>query len=103
MPPVLGFRTRQKLREHYHQHVILAREFDCKDEDEYEQRAIDFMTRPLDSHTKECIRARDNGVIRYDKRAKVICFLSVDGYIGSYFQVRVRDGEKFFQRKCRGE
>jgi uncharacterized protein (DUF1697 family) len=100
--PVHGFRSREKLAEHFYSHVTLAKEFNCKDEDEYEQRAIRFMTRPLDADTKECIRDRDKAVIRFDKRARVICFLSADGHIGSYFQIRVKDAESFFQRKCRG-
>lgn len=100
MPPVHGFRTNQKRAEKFHKHITVANEFNCADDEEYEQHAIAFMTQPLGRDIKERERERDKSIIRCDTKRKIICFVSADGYINSYFRVRVRDAEAFFERKC---
>jgi hypothetical protein len=103
VPPVHGFRTKEKRAEKFYKHVTVAREFDCADDEEYERRAMEFMNRSLDADTKEEVREHDKAIIRCDTKRKIICFVGADGYIKSFFRVRVKDAKAFFERKCKGE
>lgn len=102
MPCVYGFATRDELLDHFDKHVIQRREFSFATEDEYEAAAIEFMTRPLDSDTEERTRLRDSAVIRLNRRTNEIGIVHADGYIGSYFRVRLSDPYGYFLRTCRG-
>lgn len=101
MPPTRGFESYADLANHFYRHVTRAREFDFRDEEEYEAAAMRFISRPLDVNTEEYLR-RDGRTIRFDRATNEICFLDADGFIGTYFRVRCADPYAYFQRKCRG-
>lgn len=104
VPPTSGFASYAELADHFHKHITQRREFACADEKEYEAAAIAFITPDEDPpNTEDCVRARDNTLIRFDRRRNMICYLHADGAIGSYHLVRNTDPYAYFRRKCRGQ
>jgi hypothetical protein len=61
------------------------------------------MTRPLGGNIEECKREHDKATIRCDTKRKIVCFVSVDDHISSFFRVNVKDAKAYLERKCRGE
>lgn len=103
MPPTHGFAS-YELADHFKKHITDGNEFYCADEKEYEAAAIAFVTADEDPpNTEDCVRARDNTFIRFDRRTNMICYLHADGFIGSYHLVRKGDPYGYFRRKCRGQ
>lgn len=76
VPPTSGFASYAELADHFHKHITQRREFACADEKEYEAAAIAFITPDEDPpNTEDCVRARDNTLIRFDRRRNMICYL----------------------------
>lgn len=103
VPPTRGFAS-YELADHFKKHITDGHEFYCADEKEYEAAAIAFITADGDPpNTEDCVRARDNTLIRFDRSTNMICYLHADGFIGSYHLVRNGDPYGYFRRKCRGQ
>ena len=69
------------------------------DQFDYEEKADDFLTKPLTPPVMECFRKRDGALVRYDASTGEFGILHATGFIGTYHYQRHR-GAEYFQREC---
>ena len=101
MLAVYGFATRNELLDHFEKHVVVGGEFPFATEFDYEAAAIEFLSRELNGDTEERTRLRDQAIVRFNRVTCEIGILAADGYIGSYFRVRLTDPYRYFLRTCK--
>ncbi len=82
MPFTLGFRTAHKRTDHFLDHLA---DFGVIAESDYESLADAFLGGPKSAATLECVRPRENDIIRYNPITEEYGVLSFDGYIRTYF------------------
>ena len=76
------------------------REYSWVDQYEYEQAADTFLTKTKVAPLMECIRKRDDALIRFDPSTSEFGILHKSNYIGTYFMRRHR-GTEYFQDLCK--
>jgi hypothetical protein len=91
----LGFKSAERLHEHYQKH---GREFGEISEHEYLARAQALRDRPAGGDVLELRRA-DGVVTRYDRGSGAFLAFDADGVIRTFF--RPNDGEAYFRRQAR--
>jgi len=90
-----GFRSQQRLSEHYAKH---SAEFGEISRDEYLRRAQALRDAPASGDVLE-IRRDDGTVSRFDRTSGAFIAFDADGTIRTFF--RPNDGEAYFQRQAR--
>jgi pyocin large subunit-like protein len=90
-----GFRSRQRLDEHFEKH---GREFGRLSEDEYLRMAQALRDTTAGGNILEIAR-RDGVVSRFDRSTGAFIAFDDDGTIRTFF--RPNDGERYFQRQAR--
>jgi len=103
MPYTSGFRTRERLENHFDFH---GDEFGAADEEDYERMADTFAGGPSAETTLECVRVLDGAVVRWDRVTQEFAIVSADGFIQTYFKPDPRDhglssNRAYFDRECR--
>lgn len=90
-----GFRSRQRLADHYAKH---GSEFGKVSQDEYLRLAQALRDAPVGADVLE-IRRGDGTVSRFDRKSGAFIAFDADGTIRTFF--RPNDGEAYFQRQAR--
>jgi pyocin large subunit-like protein len=87
VPYTKGFLDEAELQQHYQDHKD---EFGAINAQHYLVLADTFLGEPITSvthpTTHECIRPRDNAIIRYNSATEEFGVLRQDGYIKTYFK-----------------
>ncbi len=91
----IGFRSPQRLAEHYDKH---GAEFGARDAAEYLARAQALRDAPVGGAVLEAVRS-DGVVSRFDRHDGTFIAFDRDGTIRTCF--RPNDGERYFQRQAR--
>ncbi|HEX5385727.1 MAG TPA: hypothetical protein VFW66_03390 [Gemmatimonadales bacterium] len=91
----VGFRTRDRLHEHYRKH---GREFGHITQSQYLALAQTLRDRPAGGDVLELRRA-DGVVTRFDRASGAFIAFDPDGTIRTFF--RPNDGEAYFRRQAR--
>jgi len=91
----VGFRSPQRLAEHFDKH---GAEFGARDAAAYLARAQALRDAPLGGAVLEAVRA-DGVVSRFDRRDGTFVAFERDGTLRTCF--RPNDGERYFQRQAR--
>ena|SRR5882672_5825500 len=89
--PEIGFRTRERLVEHYRKH---GREFGSINMDRYLRLAQALRDRPAGGMILEAVRG-DGVIVRYDKSSGAFIAFNRDGTIRSFF--RPDRGDAYFR------
>lgn len=102
MPFTKGFRSRRLLEKHYDDHHL---EIGVSTEADYLGRADAFLGDSLGPTVRECIRASDGAVIRWDYASQEFGVLAADGFIQTYFIAHPRwhgfpTNRAYFQYEC---
>ena len=90
-----GFRSRQRLADHYAKH---GSEFGRISREEYLHLAQTLRDAPVGGDVLE-IRRGDGTVSRFDRKSGAFIAFDADGTIRTFF--RPNDGEAYFQRQAR--
>ena len=93
--PDIGFRTAERLDEHYRKH---GREFGSISRDEYLRLAQTLRDRPAGGTVLQAVR-RDGVITRFDRASGAFVAFADDGVIRTFFTPN--DGERYFQRQAR--
>lgn len=93
--PSVGFRSRQRLDEHYAKH---GAEFGSIGKEEYLRQAQALRDAPVGGDVLE-IRRGDGTVSRFDRGSGAFLAFDDDGTIRTFF--KPNDGERYFQRQAR--
>jgi pyocin large subunit-like protein len=93
--PEIGFRTRERLVEHYRKH---GREFGSINMDRYLRLAQALRDRPAGGMILEAVRG-DGVTVRYDKSSGAFIAFNRDGTIRSFF--RPDRGDAYFRSQLR--
>ena len=95
MHPEVGFRSRDRLEEHFRKH---GREFGSITQDDYLRMAQTLRDRPVGGAILESVR--DDGVAtRFDREAGTFVAFNRDLTIRTFF--RPNEGEDYFRRQAR--
>jgi len=89
--PQVGFRSRERLVEHYRKH---GREFGRIDMDRYLSLAQELRDRPAGGMILEAVRG-DGVIVRYDKTSGAFIAFDRDGTIRTFF--RPNRGDAYFR------
>jgi hypothetical protein len=95
--PEVGFRSRERLVEHFRKH---GAEFGCRDAADYLRRAQALRDRPAGGGVLEVVRA-DGVITRFDRASGAFLAFADDGTIRTFF--RPNDGEAYFRRQAERE
>jgi pyocin large subunit-like protein len=103
VPFTNGFRTREKLEDHFYDH---GHEFGCADEDSYLLIADQFLGGPKGATVLECIRPFDRATVRFDYQSQVLGILTLDNYIRTFFKPDPHEhmrstNRAYFEWECR--
>lgn len=90
----IGFRSRQRLDEHYSKH---GAEFGSITRDDYLRRAQALRDAPVSGSVLEMTRG-DGAVSRFDRASGAFLAFGPDGIIRTFF--RPTDGERYFRRQA---
>jgi pyocin large subunit-like protein len=93
--PGIGFRSMQRLDEHFAKH---GREFGPVSRDEYLRLAQALRDRAPGGPVLEVVR-NDGTITRFDRGTGAFLAFASDGTIRTFF--RPNDGEQYFQRQAR--
>lgn len=93
--PEIGFRTHERLAEHYRKH---GREFGSISMDRYLRLAQALRDRPLGGMVLEAVRG-DGVIVRYDKSSGAFIAFNRDGTIRTFF--RPDRGDAYFRSQLR--
>ncbi len=93
--PDVGFRSSQRLDEHYAKH---GSEFGSVNRDEYLHLAQALRDRPVGGAVLEIVRT-DGTVTRFDRDTGAFLAFARDGTIRTFFSPN--DGEQYFRRQAR--
>lgn len=93
--PSIGFRSRQRLDEHFAKH---GTEFGMISRAEYLRQAQALRDAPVGGNVLE-IRRGDGTVSRFDKSSGAFLAFDDNGIIRTYF--KPNDGERYFRRQAR--
>lgn len=93
--PDVGFRSIQRLDEHFVKH---GREFGSVSRDDYLRLAQSLRDRAAGGPVLELIR-NDGTITRFDRGTGAFLAFARDGVIRTFF--RPNDGEQYFQRQAR--
>jgi pyocin large subunit-like protein len=91
--PEIGFRTRDRLEEHFKKH---GRDFHVKTADEYLRLAQLLRDQPRSSYVLEIVR-NDAVTCKFDRETGAFVAYNSDGTLRTFF--RPRDGEAYFERQ----
>ena len=90
----VGFRSNERLEEHFQKH---GREFAAASARDYLRLAQALRDRPAGGDVLE--RVREDGVVsRFDRRSGAFIAFGADGVIRTFF--RPNDGERYFERQA---
>ena len=92
----VGFRSPERLAEHYGKH---GREFGAISQAEYLQRAQQLRDAPVGGDIVEVVRRSDGIISRFDRGSGAFLAADPDGTIRTFF--RPNDGEAYFRRQAR--
>ena len=90
----VGFRSHERLEEHFHKH---GREFGAATPGDYLRLAQSLRDRPAGGDVREIVRA-DGVVSRFDRASGAFLAFGPDGVIRTFF--RPADGERYFERQA---
>lgn len=93
--PSIGFRSRQRLVEHFQKH---GHEFDAASATDYLRQAQRLRDAPVGGDVLE-LRRGDGSISRFDRASGAFLAFDADGTIRTYF--RPNDGEAYFRRQGR--
>ena len=93
--PEIGFRSAERLDEHYRKH---GRDFGPVSRDEYLRLAQTLRDRPAGGAVLQAVR-RDRVITRFDRMSGGFIAFDPDGVIRTFFAPN--DGERYFQRQAR--
>ncbi len=93
--PEMGFRSPQRLREHFEKH---GGEFAAASAGEYLRQAQQLRDAPLGEAVRE-LRRGDGSISRFDRSTGAFLAFDADGTIRTFF--RPNDGEAYFRRQAR--
>lgn len=94
--PEWGFRSRDRLNEHFQKH---GREFGAKDPEDYQALAEKLRDAPTGADVLEVVRPSDGVISRFDKVSGAFLAAEADGTIRTFF--KPNDGEAYFRRQAR--
>jgi pyocin large subunit-like protein len=92
--PGIGFRSRERLEEHFQKH---GAEFRAATADDYLHMAQELRDRPAGGDVLELVRA-DGVVSRFDRTTGAFLAFDADGTIRTFFHPN--DGERYFERQA---
>jgi hypothetical protein len=92
----VGFRTPERLREHFEKH---GREFQAATAADYLAKAQALRDAPVGGDVLEVVRTTDGVVSRFDRGSGGFIAFDRDGTIRTFF--RPNDGEAYFRRQAR--
>ncbi len=92
--PAIGFRSRERLEEHFRKH---GSEFGAASADDYLRLAQALRDRPVGGDVLERVRA-DGVVSRFDRASGAFIAFEADGTIRTFFHPN--DGERYFERQA---
>jgi hypothetical protein len=95
-PSPVGFRSRDRLVEHYGKH---GAEFGRISTEEYLRRAQALRDAPAGGDVLEVTRATDGVVSRFDRATGAFLAFDADGTIRTFF--KPNDGEAYFRRQAK--
>ena len=98
-PPVsssVGFRSRERLEEHYNKH---GTEFGGITIEEYLHRAQALRDATVGDDVLEVVRPTDGVVSRFDRATGAFLAFDADGTIRTFF--KPNDGEAYFRRQAK--
>jgi hypothetical protein len=90
----VGFRSRERLEEHFQKH---GREFSAATAEDYLHLAQALRDRPVGGDVRELVRP-DGVVSRFDRASGAFLAFGPDGVIRTFF--RPNDGERYFERQA---
>lgn len=95
------FRTAKEYLKHCLKHAMQVGAKDCPD---YENRALDFLTKPATPTLHECSRKLGD-LVRYDSATDEFAIFSHDGFIRSYFKPTtathgMKSNLDYFKKEC---
>jgi pyocin large subunit-like protein len=95
-PSSVGFRSRERLEEHYHKH---GAEFGRIGIEEYLHRAQALRDAAVGGDVLEVIRPTDGVVSRFDRASGAFLAFDSGGTIRTFF--KPNDGEAYFRRQAK--
>ena len=93
----VGFRSRERLMEHFAKH---GAEFGAATAEDYLRSAQALRDRPSGGDVLEAVRA-DGVVTRFDRGTGAFLAFGTDGVVRTYF--KPNDGERYFRRQLERE
>lgn len=94
----VGFRSQERLDEHWAKHGGEFASLGIRDEAAYLHAAQALRDAPAGGEILEIVRAGDGVVSRFDKRTGAFLAFDDRGRIRTFF--RPRDGERYFERQA---
>ena len=93
----VGFRSHDRLQEHFAKHGGEFASLGIHDEAAYLRAAQTLRDGPAGGDVLEIVRAADGVISRFDRRTGAFLAFGDDGVIRTFF--RPRDGERYFERQ----
>lgn len=95
-PSTVGFRTRNRLLDHYAKH---GAEFDAPSPEAYLVLAQTLRAEPPVGEVREIVRPTDGVISKFDRRTGAFVAFDADSTIRTFF--KPNDGEAYFERQAR--
>jgi pyocin large subunit-like protein len=95
-PSAIGFRTRDRLLDHYDKH---GAEFKAASPEAYLVLAQTLRAAPPGGEVREIVRPTDGVISKFDRRTGAFVAFDADSIIRTFF--KPNDGEAYFERQAR--
>lgn len=95
-PSAIGFRTRDRLLDHYAKH---GSEFKVSSPEAYLVLAQTLRAEPPVGEVREIVRPTDGVISKFDRRTGAFVAFDADSTIRTFF--KPNDGEAYFERQAR--
>lgn len=95
-PSAVGFRTRDRLLDHYARH---GAEFKAASPEAYLALAQALRAAPPGGEVREIVRPTDGVISKFDRRTGAFVAFDADSIIRTFF--KPNDGEAYFERQAR--
>lgn len=95
-PSAVGFRTRDRLLDHYDKH---GAEFKASSPEAYLVLAQTLRAEPAVGDVREIVRPTDGVISKFDRRTGAFVAFDADSTIRTFF--KPNDGEAYFERQAR--
>lgn len=96
VPSTIGFRTRDRLLDHYAKH---GAEFEAPSPEAYLVLAQTLRAEPPAGDVREIVRPTDGVISKFDRRTGAFIAFDADSTIRTFF--KPNDGEAYFERQAR--